>query len=111
MCARIESNPICTTDNGRKSLQVVGCFEYRNFLFTLPNGTKVLLWGNNPTVEQIEAKAKLAVTTGCKVVIHHHHDFYEVEYPSIVAKFKEEFLKLVPDGLFVTPEHGKWIDL
>ena len=29
----------------------------------------------------------------------------------IVEKFKEEFLKLVPDGVFITPEHGKWIDL
>lgn len=133
LCTRIESNPICTNDPGIQSLQAIGSLEYRNFLFTLPNGTKVLLWGNDPTIEQInickaqkpdiliiqrsvapeqiKEKAKFAAAIGCKVVIPHHHDFREVEDPSIVEKFKEEFLTLVPDGVFITPEHGKWIDL
>ncbi len=133
LCARLESNELCIKDPGIASLQAVGSLEYRNFLFTLPNGTKILLWGNDPTIEQInickalkpdiliiqrsttpeqiKEKAQFAAEIGCKVVIPHHHDFREVEDPSIVAKFKEEFLNLVPDGVFITPEHGKWIDL
>lgn len=133
LCARLEANENCVKDPGMASLQPIGSLEYRNFLFTLPNDTKVLLWGNDPTIEQINIckalkpdiliiqrsttpeqiaeKARFAAAIGCKVVIPHHHDFREVEDPSIVAKFKEEFLNLVPDGVFVTPEHGKWIHL
>ena len=133
LCKRIESNEICLKDPGIASLQAVGCLEYRNFLFTLPNGTKVLLWGNDPTIEQINIckalkpdiliiqrstnpeqitqKASLAAAIGCKVVIPHHHDFRGVDDPTIVEKFKEEFLRIVPNGIFITPEHGKWIHL
>lgn len=133
LCARIEQNPICISDPGIASLQAVGSMEYRNFLFTLPNGTKILLWGNDPTVEQINMcknlkpdiaiiqrsvnpeqlvqKAEFAAAIGCKVLIPHHHDFRAVDDPKVVESFKEEFLKRVPDGVFVTPEHGKWIEL
>jgi len=24
---------------------------------------------------------------------------------------KQEFLKLVPDGIFITPENGRWVEL
>jgi hypothetical protein len=107
--------------------------EYRNFLFTLPNGTKVLLWGNDPTVEQVnlckalkpdigiiqrsvtpEASAKkgaFAAAIGCKVVIPHHHDFKSVDDPSILDPMEKEFLSRVPDGHFIRPAHGQWIHL
>lgn len=133
LCARLEANPLCLNDAGILDLQAVGCMEYRNFLFTLPNGTKILLWGNDPTVEQINIcknlkpdiaiiqrsanpeqiakKAEFAAAIGCKVLIPHHHDFKAVDDHAVIEKFKEEFLKLVPDGIFVTPEHGKWINL
>ena len=133
LCAALEANENCVKDPGIASLQAVGSIEYRNFLFTLPNGTKILLWGNDPTIEQlnickalkpdiaiiqrsvgdepIAEKARFAAEIGCKVLIPHHHDFRGVDDPAIVEKFKEEFLKLVPDGVFITPEHGKWIDL
>jgi L-ascorbate metabolism protein UlaG (beta-lactamase superfamily) len=133
LVARVESNPICTGDPGIAALQAVGSFEYRNFLFTLPCGTKILLWGNDPTVEQINIckalapdiaiiqrstgreairrKAEFAAAIGCKVLIPHHHDFRAVDDPSVVETFREEFLRLVPDGTFIAPEHGKWIDL
>ncbi len=132
-CKRIENNEICLSVPGISSLQAVGCLEYRNFLFTLPNGTKILLWGNDPRIEQInickeikpdiaivqlsanpeqmKEKVKFAAEIGCKILIPHHHDFRRVDDPSIVENFKKEFLCLVPDGVFITPEHGKWIDL
>ena len=49
--------------------------------------------------EQIEYANRLGEMIRCKTV-------------SEKDKFnEEEFLKLVPDGIFVTPEHGKWINL
>lgn len=133
LCKRLETNEYCLKDSGIAALQPIGSLEYRNYLFTLPNGTKVLLWGNDPTIEQINIckalkpdiaiiqrstaseqiaeKAKFAAAIGCKVLIPHHHDFRGVDDPAMIEKFKEEFLRLVPDGVFITPEHGKWIHL
>jgi L-ascorbate metabolism protein UlaG (beta-lactamase superfamily) len=129
----LEANPLCAADPGMAALQGVGSFEYRNYLFTLPNGTKILLWGNNPTVEQVNickalqpdiaiiqrsvtpedivAKAEFAAAIGCKVLIPHHHDFKKVDDPAVLEMFKEEFLKRVPDGQFVAPGHGEWVEL
>ncbi len=133
LCKRIEKSEACQKDPGVASLQPIGCLEYRNYLFTLPNGTKVLIWGSDATIEQlnickalkpdiaiiqysevdktIAKKARFAADIGCKVLIPHHHDFPNVSNPAIIEKFKKEFLSIVPDGVFVTPEHGKWIDL
>ncbi|MBQ9843851.1 MAG: MBL fold metallo-hydrolase [Oscillospiraceae bacterium] len=133
LCARLDQNPLCQADPGMAALQPVGSFEYRNFLFTLPNGTKVLLWGNDPTIEQVNIckalkpdiaiiqrstkpeaiaqKAEFAAAIGCKVLIPHHHDFRAVDDPAIVETFRKEFLDRVPDGVFIAPEHGQWIDL
>lgn len=129
----LESNDLCLQDPGIASLQGVGSMEYRNYLFTAPNGTKVLLWGGDTTVEQVNickalepdiaiiqrppsaanaaVKAEFAAAIGCKVVIPHHHDFRGVDKPDNVALFREEFLSRVPDGTFVTPKHGEWVHL
>lgn len=133
ICKRIEGHELCLKDPAMAALQPIGSLEYRNYLFTLPNGTKILMWGNDPTIEQINIckaikpdiaiiqrsskpeqiaeKAKFAAAIGCKVLIPHHHDFRGVDDPSIIETFKEEFLRLVPDGVFIAPEHGKWINL
>ena len=133
LCTYIDANEHCLQDPGIAALQPIGSLEYRNFLFTLPNSTKILLWGNDPTTEQINIckalkpdiaivqrstkpeqiaeKARFAAAIGCKVLIPHHHDFRGVDDPAIIETFKEEFLRLVPDGTFITPEHGKWVHL
>ena len=133
LCQRLYANPLCQADPGMAALQPIGSLEYRNFLFTTPNGTKILLWGNDPTIEQVNIckalqpdiaiiqrsvkpedvakKAEFAAAIGCKVLIPHHHDFRGVDDPSVVENFKNEFLKRVPDGIFIAPEHGQWIDL
>jgi len=129
----INKNEYCQADEGLARLQGVGTLEYRNYLFTAPNGVKVLVWGNDPTSEQrsickalapdiailqrpvgdkaIEKGADFAAEIGCKVLIPHHHDFHGVDDPSVVEKFGEEFLKRVPDGKFIAPPHGEWIHL
>ena len=130
---RLLPNPLCQADPGIASLQAIGNLEYRNFLFTLPDGTKILFWGNDPTPAQINickalkpdiaiiqrangqdavvAKAEFAAAVGCKVLIPHHHDFKCVDDPKNMERFEEEFLKRVPDGTFVNPKHGEWIHL
>ena len=133
LCARLETNEFSQKDPGIAALQPVGSMEYRNYLFTLPNGTKLLIWGNEPTVEPINLckalkpdiaiiqrsvnpegirkKAEFAAAIGCKVVIPHHHDFKSVDDPAVIAAFRDEFLRLVPDGTFIAPEHGQWVHL
>ena len=131
--ARLQQNEFALADPGIAALQGIGSFEYRNFLLTLPNGTKVLLWGNDPTIEQVNIckalkpdiaiiqrstaeesiiqKAEFAAAIGCKVLIPHHHDLRAVDDPAAVNRFGEEFLKRVPDGTFISPKHGEWISL
>ena len=99
----------------------------------MPNGTKILLWGNDPTVEQLNIckalqpdiaiiqrslehedivkKAEFAAAIGCKVLIPHHHEFHNKDDSGIINALKEEYLKLVPDGTFISPKHGEWIHL
>ena len=131
--AHLETNEICAKDPGIASLQAVGSMEYRNYLFTLPNGVKLLIWGNSPTPEQVNlckalkpdiailqrssdpegivSMADFAAKIGCKVLIPHHHDFRRVDPPEYIEAFREEFLRRVPDGRFVAPRHGEWVRL
>ena len=123
----------CAEDAQINAMQGLGSMEYRNYLFTLPSGTKILLWGNDPTPEQrnickalkpdiailqrsndsgdIKKKAEFAAAIGCKVLIPHHMDFPGVSSPETIEEFKAEFLRLVPDGIFINPAHGEWIHL
>ena len=130
MTAKIEKNPHCI-DEGVKELQGIGSLEYVNYLFTAKNGTKVLIWGNDPTIEQInlckELKPDIAIlqrgksleqcaqlaelikAMGCKVVIPHHHDTHQVDPPEVLLGFKDAIAKATPDVEFISPKHGEWI--
>ena len=118
---------------GMDQLAEIGSFEYRNFLFTLPNGTRVLVWGNEPNIVQtnlvkafkpdiaiiqrsikddaVREKARFAAEIGAKVLVPHHHDFHGVDDPEVIEKFGKFFLELVPDGKFVNPRHGEWVHI
>jgi len=109
-----------------------GDFEYRNYLFTVPDGTKVLVWGNplhQPIQRNIfrkikpdivvmqlssnysaENTAKAIKETGCKVVIPHHTDFPNDKTP-LVNALGEELAKYAPEIRYIVPEYGKWIEL
>lgn len=132
-CAHIANYRFCKEDEQVNAMQGIGSMEYRNYLLTLPNGKSILIWGNDPTPEQtnickklkpdiaiiqrssdsasIQKKAEFAAAIGCKVVIPHHMDFPSVSSPRAIEEFKEKFLHLVPDGIFINPAHGEWIDL
>lgn len=55
--------------------------------------------------------ADFAAKIGCKVLIPHHHDFNRAGDCAYIESLKDEFLRLVPDGVFISPKHGEWIDL
>ena len=133
LCAKLATYRICAEDAQINGMQGLGSMEYRNYLFTLPNGTTILLWGNDPTPEQInickalkpdiaiiqrsndsgmiKKKAEFAAAIGCKVLIPHHMDFPSISSPETIELFKEEFMRLGPNGVFISPSHGEWIDL
>lgn len=133
LCAITYTRDVCKADEGIASLQAVGTMEYRNYLFTTPSGTKILIWGNDPTVEQVNIckalepdiailqrgttpqsiteTADFAAKIGCKMLIPHHQDLKKPDDPTVIEAFKKEFLSRVPDGTFITPAHGKWIHL
>lgn len=109
-----------------------GDFEYRNFLFTTPNGTKILLWGNKLTLPEqrntlreekpdvlviqittptapVDA-AKMCAELGCKVVIPNHTDFPK-NYSVLAAEFGEALAQYAPETKYIVPEYGKWIEI
>lgn len=110
-----------------------GDFEYRNFLYTAPNGTKILVWGNRMNrpdqrnlLREVRPDIAILQTTvadnagvvaaeacrdcGCKIVIPHHFDFPK-DYAHHVQNLGEELAKIAPEIRYIVPEYGQWIEL
>lgn len=127
-----DTRKIFLDNPGLNPLRTWGILEYRNFLITAPNGTKLLIWGNNPSVEQRNMvkplapdiailqlskqdpleMAEFAAAIGAKIVMPHHMDLKltEEQYMPRVNAFRDAFLKLKPDATFVCPKHGEWME-
>lgn len=60
LMAQTGEREVCKADPAIHALQEIGSMEYRNYLFTTPNGAKVLIWGNDPTIEQLNLCKSLA---------------------------------------------------
>lgn len=127
----LAGRPLLHGDPKLVRLQAVGCLEYRNYLFTLPDGTRLVLWGSDPTPEQRSMLRALhpdigllqlsrqdpvemgnfAADIGVRVLIPHHMDLKlkEAQYASRVEKLRETFLARVPGGRFLSPGHGEWV--
>ena len=122
-------------DKAMGDMQILGTMEYRNYFFTFPDGTKVLIWGNGfsavqrnivkalqPDVAIIQSTAQLrdpegyvdfVKAIGAKVVIPHHMDLakpYE-EYKPDLQKMEALLKEAVPDLTFVYPEYGKFAEI
>ena len=109
-----------------------GDFEYRNFLYTTPNGTKMVQWGNKisrpdqrnmliaeqPDIgiiqvtgtNKAEDMAAACKAMGCKVVIVHHIDF-PGDYVRQTNALKDALAAIAPEIQFIIPEYNKWIEL
>lgn len=127
---RAANNPITNGDPMMMKLSVLGGFEYLNFLYTTPNGTKIFIWGNELTVDQCnilrEIKpdvailqmtrnsptetAKICAEIGSKVVIANHIDFPK-DYMDLATELKDEMAKLAPEANCIIPKYGVWMDL
>lgn len=125
---RLNNNPACQNDPGLAAIQLMGSMEYRNFLLTFSNGTKLLIWGGDPTVDQKnlcaalgadiaiiqrskdEAKADFAAALGCKILLPHHQHFRKDD-SELLAAMKEQFLEKAPGAQFIDPDRGEWIEV
>lgn len=127
-----ENHPVNAGDPELIELAFWGDVEYRNYLFTLRNGIKVLIWGNKldspgqrgllrevkPDVAILQLTpsnscadlAAICKEIGCKVVIPHHIDFPK-DYSSAVKDFERELEKIAPEIRCINPEYGTWFDL
>ena len=123
---------LCGKDPLLQQLAIWGDLEYRNFLFTTPEGKKILLWGNTISrpeernvLRQIQPDIAIMQLTGanrpedmaafckemgCKVVIPHHID-YPKDYMHLVEGLGESLAKIAPEIQYIVPEYGKWISL
>lgn len=125
---RLNNNPVCQKDPGLAAIQLMGSMEYRNFLLTFSNGTKLLIWGGDATIDQKnlcavlgadiaiiqrskdEAKADFAAALGCKILLPHHQHFRKDD-TELLAAMKEQFLAKAPDAQFIDPARGAWFEV
>lgn len=113
-------------------LGILGDLEYRNYLFTTPAGTKVLIWGNKIArpdqrnmlkaegadigiiqvtgANKAEDMAAACKEMGWKVVIPHHID-YPSDYMRQTNALKDALAAIAPQIQFIIPEYNKWIEL
>jgi len=108
-----------------------GDFEYRNFLYTMPNGTKVMICGSKlhrdqqnilrqekPDIVLLQTvgvnsgarAAGLMKEIGCKVVIPFHFDFPKF-YGDKIEELGDALKELAPEIQYIVPEYGQWIEL
>jgi len=108
-----------------------GDFEYRNFLYTMPNGTKVMICGSKlhrdqqnilrqekPDIVLLQTvgvnsgvrAAELMKEIGCKVVIPFHFDFPKL-YEDKIEELGDALKELAPEIRYIVPEYGQWIEL
>ncbi len=119
---RSGKNPIIAKDEGLKNLALYGILEYRNYLFTAPDGTKLLIWGNELTPEQCnilrrirpdiailqmtrnspEDTASLCIEMGTKVVIPSHTDFPR-DYTELAEALRRELAVRAPEVRCILP--------
>ena len=123
-------------DRAMGDMQILGTTEYRNFLFTFPDGLKLLVWGNDLTVTQKnilkEAKPDIAIMQATrqiqdpkafaefvaefspKVVVPHHMDLKKpyAEYMPQMEEVRREMAIACPETEFILPpDHGVWFEL
>lgn len=126
---RMKSNPYIQTEY-EKACSFFGHLEYRDYLITAADGTKLLFWGSNATPEQIDIVRRLRpdiamlqftkqtpedlVTLvkagGMKVVIPHHMDLAMApeEYLPRIHTLEELLRRECPGCLLITPEPLCW---
>ena len=129
---KMKASPFHGQSEVLTELGILGDFEYRNFLYTTPGGTKMVMWGNKISrpdqrnmliaegadigiiqvtgTNKAEDMAAACKAMGCKVVIPHHID-YPGDYVRQTNALKEALAAIAPEIQFIIPEYNKWIEL
>ena len=128
-----EANRIANTSNPLlQELGRWGDLEYRNYLYTMPSGVKVLMWGNKISrpdqrnillrerpdiaivqvtgVNTAEEMATACKEMGCKVVIPHHVD-YPGDYTRQMGNLGDALAAVAPEISFVVPQYNQWVEV
>ncbi len=129
---RMKNSPFHGQSELLTELGILGDLEYRNYLYTMPNGAKVLIWGNkiacpdqrnilkaeHPDIgiiqvtgaNKAEDMAAACKEMGCKVVIPHHID-YPGDYSRQTENLKNALAEIAPEITFIIPKYNEWIEL
>ena len=129
---RMKTGPFHGQSELLTELGILGDLEYRNYLYTMVNGTKVLIWGNKISrpdqrnmlkaegadiaiiqvtgANKAELMAAACKEMGCKVVIPHHID-YPGDYSRQTENLKNALAQIAPEITFIVPKYNEWIEL
>ena len=129
---KAETSPVNRGDPNLIEMAVWGDIEYRNYLFILPDGRKMLLWGNRldrpdqkATVKSLkpdilllqmtgkvtaEQIAEVCRAGGIRTVIPHHIDF-PGDYRPLAVIISRELKSRCPEINFIFPEYGEWLEV
>jgi L-ascorbate metabolism protein UlaG (beta-lactamase superfamily) len=121
-------------DPNTVTLNMLGSYEYMIYRLTLPDHTRILVWGGGATEEAIaQAKefqpdisiaqlprettdqvARLYAAIGGKIIFPHHHDFFMnkgEEGMRVIQETVDKTSQLAPFTLVVCPQKGKWYSI
>ena len=129
---RMKTGPFHGQSELLTELGILGDLEYRNYLYTMPSGTKVLMWGSKiarpdqrnillrekPDIaivqvtgaNKAEDMAAALVEMGCKIVIPHHID-YPGDYSRQTGNLQAALAEIAPEITFIVPEYNRWMEL
>lgn len=116
---------------GTLKLNMLGSYEYTNYILELPQHMRILIWGGGATPHAIrEAKeylpnvsiaqlprekpeqvAALYAAIGGQIIFPHHHDSFlakGAEGQAVIDEVLKKSAELAPDTRVVCPEKGKW---
>ncbi len=116
-----------------KKMNLLGSYEYTNFVLTLPNHIRFLIWGGGATPEGIrqvadvapnisimqlprepvEQVAALYAAAGGQFIFPHHHDSFMAKGPEGLAVIEETVHRthlLAPETQVILPEKGEWYE-
>lgn len=118
-------------DSETMLLNMLGSYEYMIYLLTLPDHTRLMIWGGGATPDAAaQAKrfqphisiaqlpretpgqiARLYAAIGGQFIFPHHHDGYLAsgeEGTRFIQETIEKTAQLAPQTTIVLPEKGKW---
>lgn len=117
------------------ALNIAGSYEYTNYILTLQNGFRIMVWGGGVTTDALERVKGYAVdlaivqfprntpeqiirlcsTIRAQVIFPHHHECFEsvmgLDMEKCIQMIQEGVSRQAPNTLVVNPAKGQWYTL